>query len=264
MAKRCVVRSGGRSREAAIEIVSAWAVGQRLTLEPQKVPAGTNEITVVPEVLRQLDLRGCIVTVDALNCQKSIAGQIRRQEADYVLALKENHKTLQAEVKEYLTAVREDRTWGFATATHQTVDGEHGRIETRKYWQATAPDYLSEKAAWPDLQSVGMVEATRDVNGQVTTETRFYLSSLPVRAVEFGRAVRAHWGIENSCHWVLDVVLREDDCRLRVGNAAENMSLLRRFALNLLRREKTEKRGLRIKQLKAALSLDYLIKVLSS
>ncbi len=250
--------------EEAIEIVSAWAVSQRLTLGQQKVPAGTNEITTVPEVLRELDLHGCIVTVDALNCQKAVAAQIRRQGADYVLALKDNHKTLHAEVKDYIAAVRDDRTHGFAMATHQTVDGEHGRIETRRYWQAAAPDHLPDKAAWPDLRSVGMVESSRDIHGKVTIEKRCYLSSLPVDAAEFGRAVRSHWGIENSCHWVLDVVLREDDCRLRVGNAAENMSLLRRFALNLLRREKTEKRGIHAKQMKAALSLDYLIRVLSS
>lgn len=257
--------SHDRAKEQdAIEIVSAWAVSARLTLGQVKVAAGSNEITAVPEVLRQLNVEDCIVTVDALNCQKAIAAQIRDQQADYVLALKDNHKTLRLEVAEFMTSVREDRTWNYAMGTHQTTDGEHGRIETRQYWQAQAPDHLFEKTAWRDLTSVGMVEATREVGGKQTREIRYYLSSLPINAQEFGRAVRSHWGVENSCHWVLDVVLREDASRIRVGNAAENMSTLRRLALNLLRREKSEKRGVHVKRLKAALDEKYLLKVLRS
>ena len=252
------------NEQDAIEIVSAWAVSERLTLGQIKVADGSNEITAVPEVLRQLNVEGCIVTVDALNCQKAIAAQIRDQQADYVLALKDNHKTLRLEVAEFLTSVREDRTWNVEIGTHQTTDGEHGRIETRRYWQAQAPEHLFEKAAWRDLTSVGMVEATRELGAKQTTEIRYYLSSLPVNAPEFGRAVRSHWGIENSCHWVLDVVFREDASRIRVGNAAENMSTLRRLALNLLRREKSEKRGVHVKRLKAALDEKYLLKVLRS
>jgi predicted transposase YbfD/YdcC len=252
------------NEQDAIEIVSAWAVSERLTLGQVKVAEGSNEITAVPEVLRQLNVEGCIVTVDALNCQKAIAAQVRDQKADYVLALKDNHKTLRLEVAEFLTSVREDRTWNFEIGTHQTTDGEHGRIETRRYWQAQAPDHLFEKAAWRDLASVGMVEARRELGDKQTTEVRYYLSSLPVNAPEFARAVRSHWGIENSCHWVLDVVLREDASRIRIGNAAENMSTLRRLALNLLRREKSEKRGVHVKRLKAALDEKYLLKVLRS
>lgn len=257
--------SHDRAKEQdAIEIVSAWAVSARLTLGQVKVAAGSNEITAVPEVLRQLNVEDCIVTVDALNCQKAIAAQIRDRKADYVLALKDNHKTLRLEVAEFMTSVREDRTWNYAMGTYQTTDGEHGRIETRQYWQAQAPDHLFEKTAWRDLTSVGMVEATREVGGKQTREIRYYLSSLPINAQEFGRAVRSHWGVENSCHWVLDVVLREDASRIRVGNAAENMSTLRRLALNLLRREKSEKRGVHVKRLKAALDEKYLLKVLRS
>jgi predicted transposase YbfD/YdcC len=252
------------NEQDAIEIVSAWAVSERLTLGQVKVAEGSNEITAVPEVLRQLNVEGCIVTVDALNCQKAIAAQVRDQKADYVLALKDNHKTLRLEVAEFLTSVREDRTWNFEIGTHQTTDGEHGRIETRRYWQAQAPDHLFEKAAWRDLASVGLVEARRELGDKQTTEVRYYLSSLPVNAPEFARAVRSHWGIENSCHWVLDVVLREDASRIRIGNAAENMSTLRRLALNLLRREKSEKRGVHVKRLKAALDEKYLLKVLRS
>ena len=249
--------------QAALEIVSAWAVAARLTLGQVKVADEANESTAVPELLRQWNGAGCIVTVDALNCQKTLAAQIRAQQADYVLALKANHKTLRAEVAGFLNSVREERTWGFAISTHQTADGEHGRLETRRYWQATAPDFLTAKAAWRDLTSVGLVEATREIGGQCTTEIRYYLSSLPVNAAEFARAVRGHWGIEHACHWVLDVVFREDQCRLRIGQAAENMSRLRRLALNLLRREKSEKRGIHVKRLKAALDEKYLLKILN-
>ncbi|MFN0086123.1 MAG: ISAs1 family transposase [Blastocatellia bacterium] len=258
-------RSHNRTAEQeAIEIVSAWAVGARLTLGQRRVDQHSNEITAVPKVLEMLNIEGCVVTVDALNCQKTIAAEIREKKADYVLALKDNHKHLREQVAEFLTTVREDRTVNLQFGTFQTVDGEHGRIETRRYWQAMAMDFLPEKAAWRDLTSVGMVEATREINGQATTELRYYLSSLPVDVEKFAHAVRSHWGIENSCHWVLDVVFREDDCRIRVGNAAENMSALRRFALNLLRRDKSEKRGVKIKRLKAALDDAYLLKILTS
>lgn len=250
--------------QESIEIVSAWAASQRLTLGQTKVADNSNEITAVPEVLATLNVEGCVVTVDAMNCQKTIAAQIRKQKADYVLALKGNHKHLRDQVAEFLNSVREDRTVGFNISTYQTVDGEHGRIENRRYWHVTAPDFLPEKSAWQDLNSVGMVESTREINGLVTKEIRYYLSSLPVNAEVFGNAVRAHWGIENSCHWMLDVVFREDQCRIRIGNAAENMSTLRRLSLNLLRRDKTEKGGIQIKRLKAALDEDYLRRILNS
>lgn len=250
--------------QEAIEIVSAWAASQRLTLGQIKVAEGSNEITAVPQVLDLLNLEGATVTVDAIHCQKMTVAKIRQQKANYVVALKKNQKHLYEAAEEYLTSVREDRTVGFAISTHQTVDKEHGRIETRKYWQADAPDFLPEKELWQDLQSVGLVEATREINGKATTELRYYLSSLPVEAKTFGNAIRTHWGIENSCHWVLDVVFREDDCRIRIGNATENMSTLRRLAMNLLRREKSDKRGIHVKRLRAALDEKYLLKVLRS
>ena len=160
--------------------------------------------------------------------------------------------------------VREERTAGFEISTHRTVDKGHGRIETREYWHTAAPDFLPDKEDWRDLQSVGVVKATREVKGETTTEWRYYLSSLPVDAASFGSAVRTHWAIENACHWVLDVVFREDDCRIRIGHAAENMSTLRRWAMNLLRRDKSDKRGIQVKRLKAALNEKYLLHVLTS
>jgi predicted transposase YbfD/YdcC len=258
-------RSHNRSAsKQAIELVSAWASANRLVLGQVKVSDDSNEITAVPELLRLLELKGCIVTVDALNTQKSIAAEIRNQGADYVLALKGNHSTLLKEVEDFFKAVTGGRTYGFEISTHQTVDGEHGRIESRKYWHVNAPEHLSGYSEWKELQSLGMVEATREVGDQTSTQLRYYLSSLKVDAVGLAEAVRRHWTIENSQHWILDVVFREDDSRVRVGHAAENFALIRRAALNLLQQEKTLKRGVKTKRLKAALDERYLLKVLNT
>lgn len=253
-------RGAGRG---AVELVSAWASANRLVLGQVKVDEESNEITAVPKLLRLLNLKGCIVTVDALNTQKEIAAEIREQEADYVLALKANHGRLHKEVEEFFRSVREDRTYGFTTSTHKTVDGEHGRIEEREYWQVNVPDWLEAKSEWRDLASLGMVEATREIKGKKSVEQRYYLSSLEVDAKRLAEAVRGHWGIENSQHWILDVVFREDDSRIRVGEAAENVAVIRRIALNLLQQERTVKRGVKTKRLKAALDESYLLNVLN-
>jgi len=253
-------RSQGR---AAIELVSAWASRQRLTLGQVKVEADSNEITAVPELLKVLALAGCIVTLDAIHTQKETVEVIVAQEADYVIALKGNHPKLLAAVTELCNAVREDRTANIPFETVQTVDGEHGRIETRRYWQIAAPDYLPEREAWRKWQTVGMVEATRELKGQTTTEQRYYLSSLPVGVARFADAVRTHWSIENSCHWILDVVFREDDSRVRNGYAAENLGLLRRLALSLLQQEQSRKVGIELKRLIAGWDESYLLKVLN-
>lgn len=254
-------RSTGRQ---AIELVSAWALSNRLTLGQVKVNEESNEITAVPQLLDLLELRGCIVTLDALNCQKEIATKIRKQEADYVLSLKRNHGHLFEEVERFFQSVTEDHTYGYKISTHESVDGEHGRIEVRKYWSVDVPGHLSSKQEWADLQSLLMVEATREIKGEVSKEARYYLSSLEVDAVGLSEAVRGHWGIENSCHWVLDVAFREDDCRVRVGHAAENFALVRRVALNLLAKDKSVKRGIKTKRYKAALEEDYLLRILNT
>ena len=248
----------------AIELVSAWTRRNRLMLGQIKVAADSNEITAVPLLLRLLELKGCIVTLDALHCQKDTAAEILKQEADYVLALKGNQGSLYNEVESFFDAVVHERTFGYEISRHETVDGEHGRIETRRYWHVNAPDYVKEQADWPGLVSVGMCEARREVNGQRSQEKRYYLSSLGVDAKRFAEAARGHWSIENSLHWILDVVFREDDSRVRIGHAAENFGLLRRMAVNLLQQEKTLKRGVKTKRLKAALDECYLLKVLTT
>ena len=152
----------------------------------------------------------------------------------------------------------------FEIEEHQTVDGEHGRIEERHYWQVNVPEDMLGREEWADLQSLGMCEARREVNGKVSVEQRYYLSSLSVDVKRLSEAIRGHWSIENSFHWILDVVFREDDCRVRVGEAAENLAIVRRLALNLLQQEKTLKRGVKTKRLKAALDESYLLKILNT
>jgi predicted transposase YbfD/YdcC len=246
-----------------LHLVSAWAARNRLVLGQVKVGEKSNEITAVPELLRLLDLTGCIVTVDALNTQKEIAREIREQGADYVMALKDNHPTLSSEVKGVFEAVREDdRTAGSISAT-ASVETNHGRTETRRCWSVEAPDWLTGFDQWRDLQSLILVEATREIKEQQTTELRYYLSSLPPNAERAGQAVRQHWGIENSLHWILDVAFNEDDSRVRVGNAPENLALVRKITHNLLQQEETLKRGVKTKRLMAAWNEAYLQKVLN-
>jgi predicted transposase YbfD/YdcC len=250
--------------ERAIELVSAWACSNRLTLGQVKVAEGSNEIPAVPELLRLLAIKGCIVTVDALNTQTETVDEIREQEADYVVALKANHEKLHEAVVELCAAVEQDRTVNLPFDVHETVEKDHGRIETRRYVSIAALDWLPGYDQWRDLKSVGMVIATREINGQVTTAVRYYLSSLAVCALTLAKAVRGHWGVENPCHWVLDVVFREDDSRVRTGHAAENLGLVRRLANSLLQQEKTAKVGVQNKRLKAARSEEYLLKVINA
>ncbi|MFO1512689.1 MAG: ISAs1 family transposase [Verrucomicrobiota bacterium] len=251
-------------------IVSAWAHSNGLVLGQLKVADKSNEITALPKLLRALELSGCIVTVDALGTQKQIAKEITEADANYVMALKGNHEVVHDEVKTFLDATVAERearpvrpsTAAATLAVLETVDKDHGRLETRRYYQSAALDWFADRAQWEGLATVGMVEALREANGKPTVERRYYLSSLPLGVETFARAVRGHWGIENSLHWVLDVQMGEDDSRARTGYAAENLATLRRLALNLLKREATKKRGIRGKQLNASWDHAYLLRLL--
>lgn len=243
-------------------IVSAWATESGLLLGQRKVRNQSNEITALPELLRALELAGCIVTADALHCQKDIAREIIEADADYVLALKGNQGTAFAEVKAFLDDAVERKASHLVF--HQSTDKGHGRVEVRRYWQTERTGWFADRAAWEGLRSVGVVEARRWVNGRETVERRYYLSSLKADAQRFGRAVRGHWGVENGLHWVLDVVFGEDQSRARSGHAAENLAATRRLAINLLRRDKTCKRSLKGKLMRAAIDPDYLKRILSS
>lgn len=254
------VRRALNQGEDARVIVSAWATESGLLLGQRKVKDQSNEITAVPELLRALELAGCIVTADALHCQKDIAKEIVEADADYVLALKGNQGTAFAEVKSFLddAVSRNEKHLVFT----ETVGKEHGRHEVRRYWQTEQLDWFADCKAWEGLKSVGVVEARRTVRGKESVERRYYLSSLTADAAKFARAVRGHWGVENGLHWVLDVVFGEDQSRARSGHALENLAATRRMAVTLLRRDKTCKRSLKGKLMRAAIDPDYLKHVL--
>lgn len=253
--------------KAAIHMVSAWACSNQLSLGQVKVDDKSNEITAIPKLLEVLDLGGCIVTIDAMGTQKEIAQLIREQEGDYVLALKANHEQLYEEVVATFGHLKDTRF----TEVNQQWDKAHGRIESRRCYvlDLNAPDFdwiLSDDlVAWKDLNTLLMIEARRWTNGKEESQKRYYLSSLKAQVSPkvFNDIVRTHWHIENSCHWILDVVFKEDQSRVRKGFADQNLSILRRLALNLLKKEKSTKVGIQNKRLKAAWNHRYLIKVLS-
>lgn len=264
------LRRALNSDQSVKYVVSAWAENNSLVLGQLKVADKSNELTALPELLRALELAGCIVTVDAMGTQKKVAKEIIEADADYVLALKGNHETVHEEVKSFLEATVAEKnskpvvlsSAAANLAVLETVEKDHGRIETRRYYQSTQLDWFADRAKWEGLKTVGMVEAVRETGAHRTVERRYYLSSLSLGVETFARAVRGHWGVENKLHWVLDVQMREDQSRARAGYAAENLATLRRLALNLLKREKTKKRGTKGKQLNASWDHAYLLRLL--
>ena len=260
-----------RNEDAGLPyIVSAWATENGLALGQVKVNDKSNEITAIPELLRVLDLAGCIVTIDAMGCQKKIVQEIVKQGADYVLSLKGNQGMMHDEVTEWFAALPLENIAAGQTvseglcAFHQTVDGDHGRVETRRCWCTADVAWFADRDQWPGLASFGLVEAKREIKNQVSIERRYFIGSLPGDDAErFLQATRDHWRIENCLHWTLDVTFREDQARARTKNAAENLAALRRFALNLLKNETSEKKlSIRSKRLMAGWSGNYLKKLL--
>jgi predicted transposase YbfD/YdcC len=249
-----------------LHLVSAWATANRLSLGQQAVDGKSNEITAIPELLKILDLAGAIVTIDARGCQKAIAAQIDDAGGDYVLALKENQETLYHDVQELFLAGLDNDFANLEHHAYRTVEEDHGRVETRHYHVVAVPAALAERhSVWQGLRSLGMVFSERQVgNKEATCETRFYIASLAPKVKTFAGAVRGHWGIENSLHWVLDVSFREDASRLRKDHGPENMALLRRLAVSLLHNEGTENVGVACKRKQAGWDNEYLMQVLGA
>jgi predicted transposase YbfD/YdcC len=251
-------RADGR---AAIHMVSAWATENKLSLGQVVVDAKSNEITAIPELLALLDVAGALVTIDAMGCQKEIAAEIRRGEGDYVLAVKQNQPTLYERVEAAIDVASEADTEDFEE--HVTCEKGHGRQETRTYAVMPAPESIDPEGQWCDLKAIGIATSERiDGRGHHSLEFRYYILSRVLSAPRFAEAVRGHWGIENSLHWQLDVSFREDECRVRRDHAPANLSVIRRFALGLLKRETSCRRGIETKRLKCAANDEYREKAL--
>lgn len=251
------LRGSREGEHGAVHVVSAFAGQARWVLAQQAVAEKSNEITAIPDLLSLLDLEGAVVSIDAMGCQKAIAQTIIEGEADYVLALKENHPTLYEEGRLWLdTEVARARL-----PVLETVEKDHGRIEIRRTALSSAIDWLKVKPDWAGLQAVGRVESTRIMGEEVSTECRYFLCSFtdPQR---FAATVRAHWAIENQQHWVLDVQFGEDACRTRRDHSAENLALIRRVALNILRHNGPTRDSLRQRKIRAALNDHYRLNLI--
>ena len=254
-----------RNGKDAIHMVSAWATENRVVLGQVKTDEKSNEITAIPALLKALNLKEVIVTIDAMGCQTDIAEQIVDAEADYVLALKGNQPTIHDQANHLfdgsLLADFEIGDWSI----FEKEETSHGRQEKRTCYATQNLDILDAAEDWKRMKSLVVVVSERTIDGEVRTERRLYISSLKYKARRFGEIIRAHWGIENRLHWVLDMQFREDECRVRRGNAAENLVMLRHLAANLLRHTPTDKykAGVKAKRLAAAIDHDYLLDVLS-
>jgi len=262
--------SADRSRgQAALHLVSAWATASGLVLGQEATDAKSNEITAIPRLLRLLALDGCVVTMDAMGCQRTIAAQLQEQGADYVLALKGNQPTLHATVAAAFAETHTTAAGAWQPVEQdaaQTLDGGHGRVERRRYTALSDPDLLAcldPTGAWPGLRSVIEVETARRPATAPASEQRYYLASLPPDAARLGQAIRAHWGIENRLHWVLDVQFREDASAVRVGEGAHTFTVLRQLALNLIRQDHTARGSIASKRFRAALDDTYLARLLA-
>jgi predicted transposase YbfD/YdcC len=233
---KTVRRSGGKAGKGAIHMVSAFAASQRLVLGQVKVAEKSNEIVAIPKLLDLLAIEGAIVTIDAMGCQRAIARKIIEKKADYVFGLKGNQGSLRDDVE---LLVNEQKTRNFADtkiSRAETIDADNGRIETRTTTVLHDIEWLRDRHNWPGLNAVAIVESTREFGGKIERETRYYITSLVMLAHLLGPVIRSHWAIENSLHWVMDMVFRDDECRVRTNHAPANFTTIKHMAYNLLRK----------------------------
>jgi predicted transposase YbfD/YdcC len=247
-----------RSRRSAIHMVSAWASQNGIVLGQQKTDDKSNEITAIPKLLKLLEIKGCIITIDAMGCQKDIAQAIQEKGADYVLALKGNQGKLNDEVRDFFETAIKEQFKNIEKDEYIEFDKGHGRLESRRCYAVEVPAYLKEfKNDWKGLKSFVCIQSERDLGEKIERENRYYISSLMPNAERLAKAVRSHWGIENSLHWVLDMTFKEDASRIRRGVAAENMTVMKHLAINLLKKDQKNKISLPRKRRKALLYDDY-------
>lgn len=248
-------------------LVSAWHHARGLVLAQVKTAAKSNEITAIPELIDAMHVQGATLSIDAMGCQHAVVNAIRDKQADYIIGVKNNQPTL-AQAIENLFDATDAGHLDTPTMRFESLDKGHGRVETRRCTVIHDLQELGELAqTWRDLHSVVRIESTREMvngktKGQTSTEQRYYISSLTLNAEQFEASVRAHWGIENSCHWVLDMTFREDDCRVRIGDGAQNLAILRRMSLNLFKQELSSKKSLKRRRQLAGWDAKYLETVL--
>jgi predicted transposase YbfD/YdcC len=257
---------GSETGRSAIYMVSAWASENQLVLGQQKVEDKSNEITAIPQLLKILEINGCIITIDAIGTQTKIAEMILERGGDYLLAVKENQGRL-FEDMQYIFEV--DKQYDFKDAPYRyakTVNKNHGRIEIRQCWAISDPEYLSsirEKERWPGLKSLIRIESERKIGETTESQVSYFITSLENDAKKILNAKRSHWGVENSLHWVLDIAFNEDHSRVRKDNSPQNFAIIRHMALNLLKLEQSLKVGIKAKRLRCGWDTDYLLKVFS-
>jgi len=262
-ARRSFDKAAGKG---PLHMVSAWASENRLLLGQQACDSKSNEITAIPELIKNLEISGSIVTIDAMGCQKEIAATIQEAGADYVLAVKDNQPTLHDNIRQVFSDGFDNDFADLEHHSHCTKEKGHGRVETRMYHIVRVPEAVAERhPEWQGLRSIGFVYSERqEGNKESSVETRVFITSMPPQVKKFARAVRNHWGIETSLHWVLDVSFREDESRLHKGHGQENMALIRRLSASLLHNEPTCKAGVTCKRKCAGWDDDYLLKVLAA
>lgn len=251
-----------KGAQAPIHMVSAFAARQRLVLGQVKVAEKSNEIVAIPKLLDMLAIEGAIVTIDAMGCQRAIADKIVEKKAHYVLALKGNQGTLRQDVELFAAEQKANGFKHSKVSRHETVDGDHGRIETRTYTMIHDVAWLKERHDWPGLQGVVMVESKREIGDKIERETRFYITSLVWLASQLGPVIRSHWAVENSLHWVMDMIFRDDECRIRTQHAPANFTTLKHMAHNLIRKAPGTD-SLRLKRKTAAWDDDFLASLIA-
>ena len=257
-------RSGrkGASRDP-IHMVSAFAARQRLVLAQVKVAEKSNEIIAIPKLLDMLAIEGAILTIDAMGCRRDIAQRVIDKKADYVLALKGNQGSLRDDAELFVT---EQKASGFVDteiSRDTTVDGDHGRIETRTTTVIHDVEWLQQRHSWPGLKGLVIVESCREISGKIERETRYYITSMSMTAVHLGHVIRSHWAIENSLHWVMDMMFRDDECRVRTDHAPANFATIKHMAINLLRRP-PGKQSLRGRRKAASWDDDFLASLIAT